>query len=211
MFGGVLGHGKGYSLTGFKTDQKWAYSNNSGSRYKRTSYIPPLNRPGAEGVDCGQRQTSSYLPRAGSRQSATGSYNPNQDKSSTSNGASEKKREGRIFSNQEYLNRKAKGLCLKCGEPFNPMHRCANKSMRILFYVDDEEGSEELEDEMLEEQAHVEPTVVNQAEYGTLELPLFSVGGVNRPQTMKFKGRLGNVEVVVMVDGGASHNFVLKN
>lgn len=47
-------------------------------------------------------------------------------------------------------------------------------------------------------------------EYGTLELPLFSVGGFSPAQTMKLSGKVGNEEVVVMIDNGANHNFVSR-
>lgn len=143
VIGGMMGHGKGYSTMGSKADHKCAYSSTSASGYKGTSYVPPTNRPRSEEFDYSQRHPSAYPSKTGSRQSVTGMGSQYQDKSLNSTGASGKNMEGRIFSHQEYLNRKAKGLCFKCGEPFNPMHMCANKSMRILFYVDDEEVSEE--------------------------------------------------------------------
>ncbi|KZV32717.1 hypothetical protein F511_31772, partial [Dorcoceras hygrometricum] len=47
-------------------------------------------------------------------------------------------------------------------------------------------------------------------ECGTLELPLFSIGGVSQPQTLKLRGRIQGTEVVIMVDSGASHNFISR-
>ncbi|KZV14073.1 hypothetical protein F511_44479 [Dorcoceras hygrometricum] len=38
----------------------------------------------------------------------------------------------------------------------------------------------------------------------------FSVGGITQPQTMKFLGSMVGKQVVVMVDSGASHNFVSR-
>ncbi|KZV44379.1 hypothetical protein F511_18075 [Dorcoceras hygrometricum] len=43
-----------------------------------------------------------------------------------------------------------------------------------------------------------------------VELPLFSISGVTQPQTMKMRGMINNKEVIVMVDSGASHNFVSR-
>ena len=37
---------------------------------------------------------------------------------------------------------------------------------------------------------------------------MFALGGITGPKTMKFYGRIKGVEVVVMVDSGASHCFV---
>ncbi|XP_073138101.1 uncharacterized protein [Henckelia pumila] len=52
--------------------------------------------------------------------------------------------------------------------------------------------------------------VTSNVEYNTLELPLYSVHGINHPQTLKMKAVLEGREVVAMVDSGASHNFVSK-
>lgn len=42
----------------------------------------------------------------------------------------------------------------------------------------------------------------------TLEISLNSVVGLSGPKTMKMLGTLGGNEVVVMVDSGATHNFI---
>lgn len=47
-------------------------------------------------------------------------------------------------------------------------------------------------------------------EYNTLELPLYSVNGIDQPQTSNVRARVADREVVALVDSGASHNFVLK-
>ncbi|XP_075511724.1 uncharacterized protein LOC142547355 [Primulina tabacum] len=50
----------------------------------------------------------------------------------------QKSRDGRVVSHQEFLNRREKGLCFKCGEPYHPMHRCANKSLRVTILAEEE-------------------------------------------------------------------------
>lgn len=47
-------------------------------------------------------------------------------------------------------------------------------------------------------------------EYNTLALPLYSVNGIDQPQTLKVKSRVAGREVV-MVDSGASQNFVSRS
>lgn len=37
---------------------------------------------------------------------------------------------------------------------------------------------------------------------------LNSVVGIYSPKTMKLKGRINSIEIVVMVDPGATHNFI---
>lgn len=80
-------------------------------------------------------------------------------------GSGSRSREGRIFSHQEYLNRKEKGSCFKCGEPYNPMHKCANKSMRVLFCVDEEDGGDTDSEEPIEPVGSGQRA--NQVEYGS--------------------------------------------
>ncbi|XP_075497715.1 uncharacterized protein LOC142534958 [Primulina tabacum] len=53
----------------------------------------------------------------------------------------QKNRDGRVVSHQEFLHRREKGLCFKCGEPYHPMHRCTNKSLRVTILAE-EEGDE---------------------------------------------------------------------
>ncbi|MCH80314.1 Ty3/gypsy retrotransposon protein, partial [Trifolium medium] len=106
------------------------------------------------------------------------------------------------LSYNELMERKQKGLCFKCGGPFHPMHKCPEKQLRVL--VVDEEGEEEDEMKILaveveegEEEEKGEMSVLNlhHIEHGT-------------PQTVKFQGSIHGVEVLILVDSGATHNFI---
>ncbi|KAF2308745.1 hypothetical protein GH714_015463 [Hevea brasiliensis] len=71
------------------------------------------------------------------------------------------------------------------------MHVCPKKTLRVIIVGDDEETSEEGEPEGGE--TNQSPMVITEADEGQLtqlELPLFSVGGISRPKTMKIRGRL---------------------
>ncbi|KAF2313837.1 hypothetical protein GH714_018224 [Hevea brasiliensis] len=84
-----------------------------------------------------------------------------------------------------------------------------HKSLRALIGGEDEYLTEEGElVEMEEIRGSRMVTELDEAHFSRLELPLFSVGGIQRPRTMKFQGWIANQPVVVLVDSGASHNFI---
>ncbi|KAF2295631.1 hypothetical protein GH714_033358 [Hevea brasiliensis] len=119
-------------------------------------------------------------------------------------------RDTRHYTHQEFLELRAKGLCYKCMQPFHPMHECPNKSLRALIIGDDEEkpqdpelGLSELDPPLIE--------VINEAYFNTMDLPFYSIGGISSPKTLKLQGRICGTDVTVLIDNGASHNFILGN
>lgn len=89
---------------------------------------------------------------------------------------------------------------------------CPNKSLRAIIAGEDEDLNEE---EVQALEMACEPIKgtpleleLDEAHFAQLDLPLFSVGGLSRPKTMKLCGKLGIHTMVIMVDSGASHNFV---
>ncbi|GAU16969.1 hypothetical protein TSUD_37270 [Trifolium subterraneum] len=112
------------------------------------------------------------------------------------------------LSYNELMERKQKGLSFKCGGAFHPMHQCPDKQLRVLI-VDDEEEAEqggkllavELEDE--DEAA--------QGEMSTMEFQQLGFHGRSKPQVIKLKGTIHEVPVVILVDSGASHNFISQS
>lgn len=43
------------------------------------------------------------------------------------------------LSYSELLKRKEEGRCFRCGEAYNPLHRCLEGSLRIMLLEDDKE------------------------------------------------------------------------
>lgn len=43
-----------------------------------------------------------------------------------------------------------------------------------------------------------------------MELSTFSAKGLTQPKTMKLQGKIGERKVLVLIDSGASHNFIEK-
>ncbi|MCH81106.1 RNA-directed DNA polymerase (Reverse transcriptase), partial [Trifolium medium] len=106
------------------------------------------------------------------------------------------------LSYNELMDRKQKGLCFKCGGPFHPMHQCPDKQLRLLVIEDEEE--EEGEARVLA----VEVEEEKEDEKGEMSvLDLHHIAHENH-QTMKFQGTIYGVEVLILIDSGATHNFI---
>ncbi|KOM50008.1 hypothetical protein LR48_Vigan08g083500 [Vigna angularis] len=94
----------------------------------------------------------------------------------------------------EFIKRREEGKCFRCGGPFSPGHRCPERGLRMLILAEEEEEEvNEARDEMDQSQ---------------MELSAISAGGLTSPKTMKLKGRIEGREVLVLIDNGASHNFI---
>lgn len=106
--------------------------------------------------------------------------------------------------NEEMEERRAKGLCFKCGGKYHPtLHKCPERALHLLILGEGEtmnddgeivameaEGSEEEEDQ--------------EAECNLIGI----LGKMGEYQTMKIEGKLANVTVEVLIDSGASHSFI---
>ncbi|GER50518.1 ty3-gypsy retrotransposon protein [Striga asiatica] len=122
------------------------------------------------------------------------------------NTTTQKSRVARQYSHQEYLDMRAKGLCFCCKQPYNPMHDCPQKSLRALIAAEDE-NTDVMSDFGLEESQQLQAEI-NEAQLHFLDLPLTAIGGIDGPRTMKFSGHVYGEPVTIMVDSGASHNFI---
>ncbi|GJZ47933.1 putative mitochondrial protein [Tanacetum coccineum] len=95
----------------------------------------------------------------------------------------------------EMADKIAKGLCYRCDRKFRPGHRCLEKSLQVLW-VGEDEGEEE--EDKGEEHAHLD----------MVEVFAQSVVGLTSPHTMKLRGNINGFKVVVLIDSGATHNFL---
>ncbi|CAJ2636500.1 unnamed protein product [Trifolium pratense] len=83
------------------------------------------------------------------------------------------------------------------------MHKCPERSLRVLILGEGETLNEEGEIVRLEE---VEDESDEEEE---VECKLMGVlGSMGESHTMKVGGRIQNVELLVLIDSGASHNFI---
>nr|KYP32786.1 hypothetical protein KK1_046428 [Cajanus cajan] len=120
----------------------------------------------------------------------------------TSRSGDTRRRGIRHLSAQELFDRKKKGLCFRCGQQYHPMHQWL-----LTLLAEDEVFNEEGEivsakgdnDETLEE---VKCTAMCLF-HSTKE-------AVSSPKVMKLKGQLNGLPILILVDSGASHNFVSR-
>lgn len=102
----------------------------------------------------------------------------------------------------EIEQRRAAGLCYRCDEKYHRNHKCPKPELTVLVMYDNGEEEEFKEEpcELQEGEDEVEAVVA--------EVSISSVVGLSSSRTMKLKGRIGGEEAVVLIDSGASHNFL---
>ncbi|XP_057416557.1 uncharacterized protein LOC130711103 [Lotus japonicus] len=114
----------------------------------------------------------------------------------------------RDFSHLTYpqlLERRQKGQCFKCGGPYHPLHQCPDKQLRVLIVEEGDEDNEEgdvLAIEMDEQEEEI------QGEVSMMSFSNIANASQDQPQTMKLQGTIRGVPVLVLVDSGATHNFI---
>lgn len=101
----------------------------------------------------------------------------------------------RRLTEAELQERRAKGLCFRCDERWSAGHRCKHKELSVLMVAEEEVDGESDKGE----EADIEEAV---------EVSLCSVVGLTNQKTMKLRGEIQGCEVVVMIDPGATHNFL---
>lgn len=110
----------------------------------------------------------------------------------------------RRYSQREHQELRNKGLCYRCHQPYSPLHRCATKTLHtiVLDMGDEDEATADGGD------SAVVPAAVEECQRMQLELPLYSLGRTGLNQVPKLCGKIGELEVLVLVDSGASHCFL---
>ena len=109
------------------------------------------------------------------------------------------------LSEREVQAKREKGLCYRCDEKWGPGHRCKRKELSVLLTADE---TEELEVEVATEHNTMEHHNDESPEENLPEVSLNSVMGLTSSKTLKMVGKIKGQEVIIMVDHGATHNFI---
>nr|GEU31271.1 transposon Ty3-G Gag-Pol polyprotein [Tanacetum cinerariifolium] len=103
----------------------------------------------------------------------------------------------RHLSNNEARKRREKGLCYYCDDKYTPGHKCSKPQ---FFMIGD---AEEIENENPTNDA-----LETQADEVQGEISFHAISETILPQTLRLPRRIQNKDVVVLVDGSSTHNFM---
>ena len=105
------------------------------------------------------------------------------------------------LTKSELQAHREKGLCFKCDEKFSPDHHY-KKELRVLLVHKDQKK----EDNQFDSRAIVEPSLIELKD--AVELSLNFVVGLTMSGTMKINRTIGLKETIILVNNGATHNFL---
>ncbi|XP_038678483.1 uncharacterized protein LOC119979936 [Tripterygium wilfordii] len=110
---------------------------------------------------------------------------------------------------QQMKEKREKGLCFHCDQKWVPGHKCSSPK---LFFI-------EMEEPTNRESIEVQEDVVGELVGETIEpklmkiqfeptVTLQAIRGDTSPETMRVVGYVGSMPLTILVDSGATHNFV---
>ncbi|VFQ65141.1 unnamed protein product [Cuscuta campestris] len=129
--------------------------------------------------------------------SSPGLLGPHPNAQSAAKPAAPSQNPVRRITNAEAKERRDKGLCYYCDEKFFPGHRCSKPQLFMICEATVEEPIEPAD-----QVAEILP------QNDMPEVSFHAITGTMHPQTIRLMGKIGNKQVMVIVDGGSTHNFI---
>ncbi|XP_056863923.1 uncharacterized protein LOC130511101 [Raphanus sativus] len=163
-------------------------------------------------IEAQENERSSYQSRSFQRTNSVPSINTQQRgyQSNSSPGrqgdntSARKSAESHKDNKGTESRRAVQNPCRHCGERFFAGHRCKAFQRYRKLELEDSDAKED--DELSEDEKSVEQNGVQEQELHVLSLN--SLVGITTKKTMKMKDLIGDKEVVVLIDSGASCNFI---
>ena len=116
-------------------------------------------------------------------------------------GSSVAQRPQRHHSNADLDDMRRRGICFKCQGKWVRGHVCPQKELQILTVLDDYLV------EVIQEHIPIDELEVVPAGE-VMELSYSSYMGLSSPSTTKLRGVINHGEVSMLIDSGATHNFI---
>ncbi|WVZ16833.1 hypothetical protein V8G54_009815 [Vigna mungo] len=200
------GEERGGGGRGWKSNRDWG----TGQREKFGSGSGQGPNLGKLGVGLGPTHNTQTKPLSvrSSSPHESSSTTPQSSVSDDRSSAADRNRGTKHLPYSKLMNRKAQGLCSRCGEKYHPLHRCTERQLRMVVLVDDEtvnEAGEVVASEMREGEDDRTLECGSMELFAKVEAPW---DGRNRPSTLRIKGSLNGVTLGVLIDSRASHNFI---
>ena len=111
-----------------------------------------------------------------------------------------------LLTAEEFQNRREKGLCYHCNEKFRPGHHC-KKTLQIMIVAEDEPKQNEREVSKIPVWEFSEE--VSETQLLSAHVSLNSMLGLANTKSIMIKGALQGKEIMILVDSGASHSFLM--
>ncbi|KAM0043609.1 putative nucleotidyltransferase, Ribonuclease H [Helianthus debilis subsp. tardiflorus] len=118
----------------------------------------------------------------------------------------------RSLSRTEYEDRRKKGLCFRCGQQYGPPHKCPEGKLRVLLLGEDEDDCSLGDHCLLQPDPSPTQETDSDCSIGTCNALEFAgtVEAQTSSATMKLEGMLLGFPISMLVDSGASHNFISR-
>jgi len=105
------------------------------------------------------------------------------------------------LSPEELANHREKGLCFNRDEKYHCGHKCASK---VFFLIAEEDDEAQMDPSLVD----LQPKPLDEVGFPQAQISLHTLSGHLAPETLRLVGQIAQWEVVILVDGGSTHNFV---